>query len=68
MSESGTLSGRYRVSDMTDRCVQLRNNGASTRMGTSITLTEKQLALVAGAIDERLQALMAQTIDTMIRE
>jgi hypothetical protein len=37
-------------------------------MGTSITLTEKQLALVAGAIDERLQALMAQTVDTMIRE
>ena len=36
-------------------------------MGTSITLTEKQLALVAGAIDERLQALMAQTVDTMIR-
>jgi hypothetical protein len=36
-------------------------------MGTSIILTEKQLALVAGAIDERLQALMAQTVDTMIR-
>jgi len=43
------------------------NNGASAPMGTSIILTEKQLALVAGAIDERLQALMAQTVDTMIR-
>jgi hypothetical protein len=37
-------------------------------MGTSITLTEEQLALVASAIDERLRALMAQTVDIMIRE
>ena len=37
-------------------------------MGTSITLTEKQLALVAGAIDERLRALMAQAVDMTIRE
>src|SRR5262245_1037184 len=53
---------------MTGRCVRLRNCGASTPMGTSIILTEKELALVAGAIDERLQALMAQTVDIMIRE
>jgi hypothetical protein len=37
-------------------------------METSNTLTEEQLALIAGAIDERLQTLMSQVVDIMIRE